>query len=66
MRIQLIDRIDDIDGTAWNGLLRGNNPFVRHEFLYALERHGADTPHRDVICAALINATTAFAVECVP
>lgn len=41
MRISVIERIEDVDAAEWNSLVRGNYPFVRHEFLRALERHGA-------------------------
>ena len=41
MRITFADQMDTVDIAAWNSLLRGNNPFVRHEFLSALEHHGA-------------------------
>ncbi|MCP3668641.1 MAG: N-acetyltransferase [Gammaproteobacteria bacterium] len=33
-------RIDEIPPLEWNALLQDNNPFLRHEFLYALEEHG--------------------------
>src|SRR3569623_816630 len=41
MRITFADQMDTGDTAAWNSLLRGSNPFVRHEFLSALEHHGA-------------------------
>lgn len=39
MKIRVHERIDQIAAAAWNRLLRDNNPFLRHEFLLALERH---------------------------
>src|SRR3569833_40849 len=41
MRITFADQMDTVDIAAWNSLLRGNNPFVRHEFLSALEHDDA-------------------------
>jgi len=34
-------RIDEIDAAEWNGLDHGGVPFLRHEFLAALEHSGA-------------------------
>jgi uncharacterized protein len=36
VRLKIHDSIDDIPASGWNGLA-GNNPFLRHEFLSALE-----------------------------
>src|ERR1051325_7301480 len=33
-------RLDEIDAADWNALLADDNPFVSHEFLAGLERHG--------------------------
>jgi predicted N-acyltransferase len=33
--------IEEIDAAAWNGLAGVDMPFLRHEFLAALEHHGA-------------------------
>lgn len=33
-------RLDEIAATDWNALLPDDNPFVSHEFLAGLERHG--------------------------
>jgi len=41
MRIQLIDSISQIDAVAWNALVEQRYPFLRHEFLSALEQSGA-------------------------
>jgi hypothetical protein len=32
--------MSEIPAGAWNGLVRDNNPLIRHEFLDAMERHG--------------------------
>lgn len=39
-----IDSLADVDAAGWNGLLDSDYPFVRHEFLAALERHGCAAP----------------------
>lgn len=39
MELRLVQRITDIDRQAWNALVADNNPFLRHEFLQALEDH---------------------------
>jgi predicted N-acyltransferase len=36
-----LDSIADISSAEWNGLLKSNYPFLRHEFLLALERSGS-------------------------
>ena len=38
-RLRRITTLDDIDAHRWNALA-GDNPFLRHEFLIALERSG--------------------------
>lgn len=40
MKLVSFSAIDDIDAGQWNALARGGYPFVRHEFLAAMERHG--------------------------
>lgn len=40
MHIQIISNLDQVSRNAWNALVQDNNPFVRHEFLAALEHHG--------------------------
>ena len=40
MQIKICPRIDEIDPIQWNALIEDNNPFLRHEFLSALETHG--------------------------
>jgi uncharacterized protein len=37
---RVLTRIDDIPAAQWNALELAGNPFVRHEFLLALERSG--------------------------
>jgi hypothetical protein len=39
MELRLVRQIADIDRQAWNALVTNNNPFLRHEFLQALEDH---------------------------
>lgn len=41
MQIEIIQSLSDVSADEWNALSDGNNPFVRHEFLAALETHGA-------------------------
>lgn len=38
-RIEIVDDITRIEASKWNALVLDNNPFVRHEFLAALEIH---------------------------
>lgn len=40
MHIQIISHLDQVSRSAWNALVQDNNPFVRYEFLAALEHHG--------------------------
>ena len=40
MRIQRLDTLTEIPASEWNALLSDRNPFLSHEFLAALERHG--------------------------
>lgn len=39
MTIQLCTSLTEIDANRWNALNPGGNPFLRHEFLHALEQH---------------------------
>ncbi|QGM21970.1 GNAT family N-acetyltransferase [Spiribacter sp. 2438] len=41
MELQAIPAIGDISAAQWNALAGTDNPFLRHEFLSALETHGA-------------------------
>ena len=40
MPIRVASQLHDVSPDAWNALVEDNNPFLRHEFLTALERHG--------------------------
>lgn len=44
MHVEVLSSLDEISASAWNGLHGTDNPFLRHEFLCALERHGCVTP----------------------
>lgn len=37
---RVVERIDDVPAAQWNALAGDANPFLRHEFLAALERNG--------------------------
>lgn len=39
MNISVIEHLEDIPAAEWNALAGDSNPFLRHEFLVALERH---------------------------
>jgi predicted N-acyltransferase len=41
MNVELLRSLEEIDAGAWNRLAPTDQPFLRHEFLVALERHGA-------------------------
>lgn len=41
MPIRIYPTIEQIDAAQWNGLAGTDMPFLRHEFLAALEHHGA-------------------------
>ena len=43
-RARLLDSIAQIDAASWNSLARGAEPFLRHEFLLALEESGCAVP----------------------
>ena len=42
--LRVVDSIGSIPAQQWNALETGGNPFVRHEFLLALERAGCVGP----------------------
>jgi predicted N-acyltransferase len=44
MRVRSFESIVDIPASEWNALTDGNNPFLRHEFLAALETTGCAHP----------------------
>jgi len=55
VKIKIYSRIADIDASAWNALVRDNYPFLKHEFLNAMERHGCVGEHagwipRHLVC----------------
>ena len=39
MQINIITNIDQIKVNEWNAMVGNSNPFIRHEFLLALEKH---------------------------
>jgi predicted N-acyltransferase len=39
MKIGILDKLEEIPANAWNQLIRDDNPFLKHEFLSALEKH---------------------------
>lgn len=39
MHTRCLESLADISSTQWNALVQDNNPFLRHEFLLAMERH---------------------------
>lgn len=41
---RILENLDEIDPGAWNALTRSEYPFLRHEFLASLERHGCLGP----------------------
>jgi len=41
---RFLDSIAQIDAASWNSLLRDGQPFLRHEFLLALEESGCAVP----------------------
>ncbi len=44
MQIETCDALANVAASDWNALGDGSNPFVRHEFLCALETHGCVAP----------------------
>ena len=44
MELRLLDSLDAVEASAWDGLHDGGNPFVSHAFLSGLERHGCLKP----------------------
>lgn len=40
MRIEIVSSLANVAVAQWNALVQDNNPFLRHEFLSALEQHG--------------------------
>ncbi len=44
MRLSVAESIKQVAAEQWNGLVSDGNPFLRHEFLYALEQSGCASP----------------------
>ncbi|MDR9433607.1 MAG: GNAT family N-acetyltransferase [Spiribacter sp.] len=44
MELTAISAIEQISPARWNALMGSENPFLRYEFLHALEQHGAVSP----------------------
>ena len=40
LSVRVVGALDEVAGAEWNRVAGSANPFVRHEFLVALERHG--------------------------
>src|SRR3990172_5299763 len=40
MHVSVVDNFEKIPASGWNALVDGSNPFLRHEFLSALESTG--------------------------
>jgi len=40
MKITVCHQLSELDAAQWNALSDGDNPFIRYEFLQALEQHG--------------------------
>ncbi len=40
MKVRIHTSISEVPAASWNALVRDNNPFLRYEFLNAMERHG--------------------------
>lgn len=38
-RVEILSNIADIDSLKWNTLVENDHPFIKHEFLHALEKH---------------------------
>ena len=49
MQVRVLDQISDVTAASWNALVAatpGHNPFVRHEWLRALEQNGCASAER--------------------
>ncbi len=44
LQVRTVTGLEEIPRNSWNALKGTTNPFLRHEFLAALERHGAAVP----------------------
>jgi predicted N-acyltransferase len=45
MQVRFHCSIEEIDPASWDGLVKDNNPFLKHAFLAAMERHGCVGEH---------------------
>ena len=45
MEVKLINSISEVKADCWNKLAGSKYPFLRHEFLWALEQSGAVSEH---------------------
>jgi predicted N-acyltransferase len=61
--LRVVDSIGSIPAQEWNALETGGNPFVRHEFLLALERAGCVGPGTGWIPRHLLLQTAAGEIE---
>lgn len=39
LTVEIFSSIDQINPQQWNAMVTGNHPFIKHEFLHALEKH---------------------------
>jgi predicted N-acyltransferase len=39
MQVTIVNHVAEVDSAQWNALITDNNPFCKHEFLNALEKH---------------------------
>ena len=68
MHTTVHDHLDDLQAADWNALTGSDNPFLRHEFLAALERHRCAAPEtgwmpRHITCTrdgALVGAMPCY------
>ncbi len=44
METATLERVEQVSAAEWNAVAGGDNPFVRHEFLAALERNACVGP----------------------
>ncbi len=44
MRLSVVESLEQVPAEDWNRVVGNDNPFLRHEFLYALENTGCTTP----------------------
>ena len=71
MHTTVHDHLDELQAADWNALTGADNPFLRHEFLGALERHRCAAPEtgwmpRHITCSqdgALVGAMPCYLKE---